>query len=381
MTAERFKIAFPQAQLDDLYYRLNAIRWPTPPEDAGWDRGMEQNTLHQLVEYWKHDFDWRKQEETLNQFSHYRCRIAGTDIHFIHERGQGRNPIPLILTHGWPDSFLRYQKIIPMLTDPARYGGDPDDAFDVVIPSVPGFGLSGSAVPNGLNNAGVAKRWHSLMTQELGYTRFYAGGGDVGSSVTRYLALHHPDSLIGIHLTDIGIVRNLLACRDEQALTEEEKCYRNAALAWMNSEGAYMSLQATKPRTLAWALNDSPVGLASWILEKFMSWGDCRGDLWSRFSKDELLTNIMLYWLTGTAGSAAGIYYENMHTLPPMGNITVPTGVALFAADILPPPKSWAEKNLNIVHWNEIPCGGHFTAMEEPERFVADIRQFARTLR
>ncbi len=381
MSIERFKIDFPQQQLDELYARLEKTRWPIQPKGTGWERGTEMRTLQRLLDYWLKGFDWRKQEEALNRFSHYRCNIDNVDIHFIREPGKGVNPMPLILTHGWPDSFIRYQKVISMLADPGSHGGDPNDAFEVIVPSVPGFGLSGSPEKPGINNSTVAGLWHRLMTEELGFARFGAGGGDVGSSVTRYLASMHPDSLVGIHLTDVGIIRSLLPQTDATLLTEEEQRYGKSVQTWLNAEAAYILMQGTKPWTLAYALNDSPVGLAAWIVEKFMSWSDCKGDLLGYFGADKLLTNIMLYWLTGTSGSSANIYYDNMHSLPPLGDISVPTGVALFSADVLPPPKSWVEKHFNLVQWSEISGGGHFTAMEKPEQFVEDIRQFFRPLR
>ena len=391
MPVERFTLNIPEAQLIDLHRRLSQTRWPVQPHGTGWERGTRLDILRELVEYWTDRFDWRKQEAELNRFDHYHCTLygtnvsdtdmSGTDIHFLHVRGNGPAPLPLILTHGWPDSFLRYLKIIPLLTDPARFGGDPEDAFDVIIPSLPGYGFSGCPPETGVNNAGVAKMWHQLMTQELGYARYGAAGGDIGSGVTRYLALGYPQHLIGIHLTDIGLVRDLLTRPDSATLSAEERNYQKAAHDWIAREGAYMNLQATRPWTLACALNDSPAGLASWIIEKFRVWSDCGGDLTSRFSEDELLTNIMLYWLTGSAGSAASLYYENAHSLPPMGDIGVPTGLACFPADILPPPESWARRHLNIVHWTNMPRGGHFTAMEEPELMAEDIRRFFRRLR
>ena len=380
MAIERFTIDFPQQQLDDLHLRLQNTRWPVQPAGTGWERGTELNILRQLLEYWITAFDWRKQEQALNRFSHYRCNIQGTNIHFIREQGKGPRPMPLILTHGWPDSFIRYQKVIPMLADPASYGGDPEDAFDVIVPSIPGFGLSGSPTLPGINNFTVAGLWHQLMTQELGYALFAAGGGDLGSGITRYLASTHPEALIGIHLTDVGIIRKLLV-QEEQLLSDEEKHYRQSVQTWLNTEAAYISMQGTKPWTLAYALHDSPVGLAAWIIEKFRSWGDCKGDVLGYFDNDELLTNIMLYWLTGTAGSSANIYYDNMHSLPPVEAIRVPTGVALFSGDVLPPPRHWVEQHFNLVQWTEIAGGGHFTAMEAPEPFVEDIRKFFRPLR
>lgn len=381
MTIARFTIDIPQARLDDLHRRLENIRWPAEPGGTNWNKGVPADFLQPLIAYWQKEYDWRTQETALNQFDHYRSEIDGYHIHFIHMRGQGPSPLPLILTHGWPDSFLRYLKVIPYLTDPARFGGDPADAFDVIIPSVPGFGFSSAPQTAGLNNARVARLWFELMHHTLGYTRFAAAGGDLGSGITRFLAALYPQQVAAIHLTDVGILRDLMMHSQPEALTEEERLYRQTAARWINEEGGYMAIQATKPHTLAWGLNDSPVGLAAWIGEKFRAWSDCGGDLFSRFSRDEVLTNIMLYWLTESAGSAASIYYENTHSLPQLPKIKVPTGVACFPADILLPPRSWAEKNYPISHWREMPAGGHFTAMEEPEHYAADIRAFFRSYR
>ena len=289
--------------------------------------------------------------------------------------------MPLILTHGWPDSFIRYQKIIPLLTDPVSYGGDPNDSFDVIIPSLPGFGFSSKPEHGGYNNSQVAGLWAKLMTEKLGYAQFAAAGGDMGSGVTRYLALNYSELLLGIHLTDIGIIRDLFTSIDENSLSSAEINYKRKAQQWIAQEGGYMSIQSTKPQTLAYGLSDSPVGLAAWIMEKFHSWSDCKGNFENSFTKDELLNNIMIYWLTNTVASSARMYYENTHSLPSMNKIKVPTGLALFPADILLPPKEWAEKNLNIIHWSEMPRGGHFTAMEEPYLFVEDIRKFFRMIR
>ena len=381
MTVKRFHVDVDDALIDDLKYRLKHSRWPSQIEGFSWERGTDQSYLQLIVSYWHDHFDWRKQESELNRFSHFQCTIDGIDIHFIHEQGKGRNPLPIILTHGWPDSFLRYQKIIPLLTDPARYGGNPEDSFDVIIPSLPGFGFSGRPTIEGINNSKVSDLWVKLMTEELGYKKFAAGGGDIGSGVTRYLAASHPELLVGIHVTDIGIIRNILTVQDDAVLSDEERQYKANAQRWIAQEGGYMALQATKPQTLAYGLSDSPVGLAAWIIEKFRAWSDCNGELTKRFSNDELLTNIMIYWITNTISSSAGIYYENTHSLPALGKIEVPTGVALFPADILLPPKKWAEQNLNISRWTTMPRGGHFTAMEEPELLADDIRSFYRQFR
>lgn len=381
MSIERFHIQVSDEVLDDLKYRLEHVRWPDELEGLGFERGTEINYLKSLISYWREKFDWHSQEKELNRFSQFRCNVDGIDIHFIHERGKGPNPIPIILTHGWPDSYIRYQKIIPLLTDPANHGGKPEDSFDVIVPSLPGFGFSSKPKYSGVNNYRISELWAKLMTEKLGYNKFAAAGGDVGSGVTRYLALKHPELLIGIHLTDIGIIRELMTSNNEAELSEAELHYKKIANEWISNEAGYISIQSTKPQTLAYGLSDSPVGLAAWIIEKFRAWSDCDGELQKRFSKDELLTNIMIYWITNTIGSSARIYYENTHSLPPMGHIEVPTGMALFPADILLPPKEWAERNLNITRFTTMPSGGHFTAMEEPELLAEEIRTFFRPYR
>ena len=381
MSVKQFSIQIKQEVLNDLNYRLDHFRWPDQLKDSGWERGTEIDYLRSLVSYWRNHFDWRKEESELNRLSQFHCDVDGIDVHFVHERGKGPNPLPIILTHGWPDSFIRYQKIIPLLTDPARYGGSQEDSFDVIVPSLPGFGFSGRPNQSGVNSFCVSELWTKLMTEKLGYSKFAAAGGDIGSGVTRYMALNHPELLFGIHLTDIGIIRNLLIAQNLSDLSEEELQYKKTAQEWIAQEGAYMSIQSTKPQTLAYSLSDSPVGLAAWIIEKFRAWSDCDGDLHKKFSDDELLTNIMIYWITNTAGSSTRIYYENTHSLPPMGHIDVPTAIALFPADILLPPKAWAEQNMNITRWTNMPSGGHFTAMEEPELFANDIRTFFRQYR
>jgi len=292
MSVKPFSIHVKQEVLDDLNYRLDHVRWPDQLKDSGWEHGTDINYLQSLVSYWRNHFDWRKEESELNRLSQFHCDVDGIDIHFVHERGKGPNPLPIILTHGWPDSFIRYRKIIPLLTDPARYGGSPEDSFDVIVPSVPGFGFSGRPDRTGVNNCVVGELWAKLMTKKLGYDKFAAGGGDIGSGVTRYLALKHPECLIGIHLTDIGIIRNLLTAQNPSDLSEEERLYKKTAQEWIAQEGGYISIQSTKPQTLAYALSDSPVGLAAWIIEKFRAWSDCKGDLKQKFSMDELLTNI-----------------------------------------------------------------------------------------
>lgn len=378
MTLQKFQIQIPYSTLEELSSRLSNTRWPNQLKDSDWERGIKKDYLQSLVDYWQNGYNWRAQEKELNSHSQFKCKIDGIDIHFIWEKGKGENPTPIILTHGWPDSFLRYKKIINKLADPARFGGNPNDSFDVIIPSLPGFGFSNKPEHSGYNNAHVAELWVKLMTEKLGYTKFAAAGGDIGSGVTRYMALNHPKLLIGIHLTDVGIIRDLLMASDESKLSAAEIAYKRIAQQWMAQEAGYISIQSTKPQTLSYGLSDSPVGTAAWILEKFRSWSDCKGQLENSYSKDELLTNVMIYWLTNTLSSSVNMYYENTHSLPPMGKIEVPTGIALFAQDILLPPKEWTMKNLNVIQWTEIPRGGHFTAMEEPDLFVEDICKFYR---
>ncbi|MDT8717880.1 epoxide hydrolase [Clostridium sp. 19966] len=381
MSIEGFNIKVSDELLKDLKYRLDHVRFPDQLEASLWERGTDINYLKSLVSYWGNEFNWRAQEKNLNRFSQFHCKVDGIDIHFIHQRGKGNNPMPIILTHGWPDSYIRYQKLIPLLTDPVKHGGNPEDSFDVIVPSLPGFGFSSKPKQGGMNNYQISQLWSKLMTEGLGYSKFAAAGGDVGSGVTRYLAFNHPELLIGMHLTDIGIIKALLATQNESELSKEELQYNRNAAAWISKEGAYMSIQSTKPQTLAYGLSDSPVGLAAWIIEKFRDWSDCKGDLNLSFSKDELLTNIMIYWITNTIGSSANIYYENVNSLPELGFIEVPTGLALFPADILLPPKEWAKKNLNITRWTVLPRGGHFTAMEEPELLAEEIKAFFRPYR
>lgn len=381
MSIKDFNINISDEILKDLRYRLIHTRWPDQYNNADWKYGTEQNYLKSLISYWIEEYDWRKHEKELNFFHHYKSNINGIDIHFIHEHGKGRNPIPIVLTHGWPDSFIRYQKTIPYLTDPAFYGGNSNDSFDVIIPSLPGFGFSEKPNYSEVNNYVISELWFKLMHDVLGYHKFAAAGGDIGSGVTKYLAYSHPDSLIGIHLTDIGIIKDLLNSKGKSTLSKEELSYVDNSQNWLSVEGAYISLQSTKPQTLAYGLTDSPVGLAAWIIEKFRSWSDCNGQLDSKFSKDELLTNIMIYWVTNTIDSSCKIYYENTHSLPPIGHVSVPTGITLFSNDIMLPPKEWATHNFNITRWNTISQGGHFTAMEEPVKFSNEIREFFRPYR
>lgn len=386
MSVRSYKIEIPQKTLDDLRMRLANTRLLNEISGADWGYGTNLDYLQKLTGYWRDEFDWREQEKFLNGFQHFQTDIDNLKIHFIHEPGKGANPLPLVLTHGFPDSFYRFYKIIPMLADPEAHGGDAADAFDVVIPSLPGYGFSQRPNEPGVTNR-VADLWAKLMTDELVCERFAAAGGDMGSGVTQQLALKYSDSLVGIHLTDVPW-QNFTSFQmsgDVSTLSEPEKKYFQAAQAWMMQEGAYAMIQSTKPQTLAYGLNDSPAGLAAWIVEKFRAWSDCAGDVEKRFTKDELLTNITIYWATETINSAFLYYYEPAHEKPvPFAEkpVTVPTGFARFPKDLTPAPREWAERFFgNIQSWEEMSSGGHFAAIEEPEKFVREIRDFFRPLR
>lgn len=374
MTVQPFRIDIPQSTLDDLAERLADTRWPTPIDGAGWDYGTSQGYLQELVVYWRSGYDWRAHEAQLNQLPHFRAEVGGLGIHFIHARGRGPSPVPLLLTHGWPDSFYRMARLIPLLTDPARYGGDAGQSFDVIVPSLPGFGFSDRPRGADIGSARTAALWATLMTEVLGYERFAAGGGDIGSEVTLHLAHQRPELLLGLHLTDVSYP---LAPPEGAPPSADAQRYFAGLQSWFHQESAYMMLQATKPQTIGFPLSDSPAGLAAWMVEKFRAWGDCGGNIESRFSKDELLTNIMIYWATETIASSARMYYANMRSperLWPAPRIEVPVAIAHF--NDLIPPREWVEHAMNVQRWTEMPRGGHFAAMEEPELLAEDLRAF-----
>ncbi len=381
MSIKPFKIDIPQATLDDLHQRLARTRWPDEIEDAGWDYGTNLEYLKDLANYWQHSFDWRAQEAILNGFAHFRTEIDGLGIHFIHERGKGPNPTPIILTHGWPGSFYEMLKVIPLLTNPESYGGKAEDAFDVVVPSLPGYGFSDRPTQRGTTTSRIGDMWTHLMTKELGYSRFAAQGGDWGSGVTEQLAIAHSDVLLGVHFNNVPFT-HLFTKADN--LSQDEKTYLGAVGPWQMQEGAYAMIQGSKPQTLGYGLNDSPVGLAGWLVEKFRSWSDCGGDVEKRFTKDELLTTVMIYWVTETINSANRLYYEATHNATPpntTGKSNVPAAIARFPQDILPAPREWAERWFNVQQWTAMPRGGHFAALEEPELLAKDMRTFFHNLK
>lgn len=382
MEIEPFRIAVPDSVLTDLRERLARTRFPDEIPGSGWSYGANLDAVRDLVEYWRDRFDWRAAEERLNRFTQLRATVGGLKIHVIHERGVGPDPLPLVITHGWPGSVSEFSKIIGPLADPARYGGDPADAFHVVCPSMPGYGFSDRPREPGMDPERIAALWAELM-RGLGYERFGAQGGDWGSVITASLGYDFPERLAGIHLNMLGVRPN--TGPGTPPLTEEEQAFLRAAEAWRAEETGYQQIQGTRPQTLAYALTDSPVGLAGWIIEKFRAWSDCGSDLESRFTKDQLLTNIMIYWISGCIGSSIRLYYEARHgegiRLGPNERIATPAGYANFPGEPFRPIRSWAERALNLVHWTDMPRGGHFAALEEPELFVQDVRAFFRRFR
>lgn len=387
MSVEPFEVKIHDAVLDDLRARLARTRLPETEEGDSWEAGTSPAFLRRLVQHWQTAFDWRAQEAAINLFPHFRAPIDGLQIHFIHQRGRGPAPLPLILTHGYPDSFLRFSKLIPLLTHPAAHGGDAADAFDVVVPSLPGYGFSGQPEAPGVTFQ-VGDLWHALMTEELGYAHFGAHGGDWGSTVTEHLARSHASSVIGIHLTDVPFWHTF---QKPDGLSPAEESLLARTGAYMQKEGAYAMIQGTRPETLAQGLMDSPAGLAAWLVEKFQSLSDCGGDVETRFSMDELLTNIMIYWTTGTIGSSFLPYYDFTQAGAMrwilekakewIGSSEVPAGFAIFAKDTGRAPREWAERFYNVQRYTEMPRGGHFAAMEEPQLLAEDLRAFFRPLR
>ena len=383
MEVRPFEIAVDQSVLDDLQVRLTHTRWPDEIPGAEWDYGSNLDYIKELVEYWRTDFDWRAQERKLNAFHHFKSEVEGLDIHFIHERGTGPNPIPLVITHGWPSTFFEMTKIIPLLADPGSHGADSADSFDVEAPSLPGFGFSQATSERGMQVQKVADLWARLMTENLGYPKFAAQGGDIGAGVTSRLGYAHHDKLYGVHLTSVTRPTPYLG-PGSRSLTEEETAHVAQREQWFQDEGGYNHIQGTKPQTLSYGLNDSPAGLAAWIVEKYRTWSDCHGDVESSYTKDELLTTVTIYWVTGTIGSSVRMYKENqshLWTMEPDEIVPAPAGMALFPQEIARPPREWAERSYDVRRWQEMPRGGHFAALEEPELLAHEVREFFRPLR
>lgn len=385
-----FKIAISPSVIDDLNSRLAATRWIDEVDNDKWQYGTNEEYLKSLCSYWQNGFSWKEQEDYLNMFPHYKTDIDGIGLHFIYAKGEGSHTLPLLLTHGWPDCFIRFVKLIPLLT---KAGAD-GFSFDVVIPSIPGFGFSDKPAEPGMNPKRIADLFAELMTKELGYDTFLAHGGDWGSTITEHLGLYHARHLQGIHLTDVPW--NHLFSIPEKELSKAEQKYLKEGKTWSQTEGAYASIQSTKPQSLSYALNDSPAGLAGWIIEKFFYWSDNDGSVEDAFTKEELLANLTIYWATQTINSANRIYYEAakemmnarynpLQKLNPFDKtdkkVEVPTAVAIFPKDIVPAPREFAERFFNVRRWTEMKEGGHFAAMERPQLLAEDIRAFAQEIK
>ena len=386
-TAERFEIQVSDAVLEDLDRRLAEIRWPDDPGNEDWRYGTNRSWLESLVEYWRRGYDWRAQEKAMNRFEHYRTVLDGVPVHYLRRRGVGPSPMPLILTHGWPWTFWDFAEVVEPLADPEGHGGDPADAFDVVVPSLPGYTFSTPLLKTGVTVRDTAALWVRLMGEVLGYDRFGAHGGDWGASVTAQLGHEFAEHLIGVHLSlpVLFHVSYYSGLSPEDYGPGEEGWYEKMQQR-MASAASHVAVHSQDPQTLAYALNDSPVGLASWLLERRRLWSEHDGDLFEALSKDMLLTSVMLYWVTGCIGSTMRYYWENwrqsvrrVHERIPA--IEAPTGIAVFPGDLVFVPRRLAERYTNLARWTEMTRGGHFAAAEEPDLIVDDLRAFFRPLR
>ena len=378
-----FRVNVAQDVLDDLRARLERTRWPDEPRDvAPWQAGTSVGYMKQLVDYWRTGFDWRAHEAQLTQLQQYKAPVGGIDLHFIHEPGRGPAPVPLLLSHGWPGSVLEFRRLIPLLTDPARFGGDARDAFTVVAPSLPGYGFSQQPGQVAMGVEDMADTFAALMTDVLGYQRFAAQGGDWGAFITSRLGYAHPQRLLGIHLNLLAVRRDAEMLRSDD---EAEQRFAGELAHFLKEETGYQWIQGTRPLTLAFGLNDSPAGLAAWIVEKFQRWSDNDGDPASAVGRDEMLANITLYWATGAIGSSFWPYYYRMHRpwpIPHGETVDVPTGYVQFPREIVRPPRSVAQRTYSdIRRWTIAERGGHFAAMEQPELLAHEIREFFRPLR
>ncbi|MGY4962219.1 epoxide hydrolase family protein [Streptomyces sp. 900105245] len=387
---EPFRLSVPQSDLDDLYDRLDRTRWPAELPGAGWEYGVPAGYLRDLVRYWRHTYDWRAAEAELNRWPQFTTTIDGANVHFAEVRSPEPDATALVLTHGWPGSIVEFLDVVGPLTDPVAHGGDAADAFHVVVPSLPGFGLSGPTTEPGWEAGRVADAWAELM-RRLGHERFGVQGGDWGAAVSRELGRAHPDRVIGVHLNLLPGGQAATEPTEEELAglgpAERERTLRSWRrwAEWSREGTGYAVLQSTRPHTLAYALTDSPVGQLAWIVEKFREWSDCEELPEEAVDRDRLLTNVMLYWLTGTAGSSGRIYYERAHadgrTARPAEPSAAPTALALFPAEPQVALRHKAERTENLVRWTEFDRGGHFAAMEEPDLLAGDVRAFFRQLR
>jgi pimeloyl-ACP methyl ester carboxylesterase len=370
-----FKIEIGAAAIADLKSRIGATRWPDEVNGAGWEYGASLSYTKELSNYWQNKFDWKMQEAKLNQLKQYMVNIDGNNIHFVYEKGKGKTSTPIVLLHGWPSSFVQMIKIIPMLTRADENG----HSFDVIVPSLPGYGFSSASKEKGMTVYKMAELLHKLMTEKLGYEKFMLRGSDIGAGVAKEWSISHAASIVGLHLSG----SNPYVFQLPNDLTEAEKTFLQKGQQFMQAEGAYAMEQSTKPQTLAYGLNNSPVGLAAWIIEKFNTWSDNNGSLENKFTKDELLTNISIYWFTQTIGSSMRVYYESAHVWSPNGNkkVEVPVAFMMLQKDIAVGPKEWEARNYNIVRWNVNATGGHFGEWEEPVVIANDIIAFNKELK
>ncbi|HEU4422326.1 MAG TPA: epoxide hydrolase [Pilimelia sp.] len=373
-----FSIHVPDDVLADLRARIQRTRWPDQVPGMTWEQGTELGYLREILAYWADGFDWRAQERALNAYHHFHAELDGVRVHFVHERAPGGGGIPLILNHGWPSTFVELLPLVPLLTNPGGHGIE-GPAFDVVIPSLPGYGFSDRPARAGVNYRYVAGLWHRIM-RGLGYERYGAGGGDFGAGVATVMALDDPAAMLGLHLTNLELPP--YTGPGSRPLSEAERAYLAQNARWSEVERGYSSIQSTKPQTVGYGLNDSPAGLAAWILEKWHSWTDSGGDLDARVGRDFLLTTLTVYWATGTITSSMRDYYDNRWYTVPLGVadvVRVPTAIALFDHEFVPegePPREWAERLYDVRRWTPMPSGGHFAPAEEPERVAQDIAAF-----
>ncbi|SDS52564.1 Pimeloyl-ACP methyl ester carboxylesterase [Friedmanniella luteola] len=378
MSLTPYTVRIDDAILRDLRERLLRTRWPDAVA-TGWDYGADVDYLRKLTTYWVDEFDWRAQEELINASNHLRVDVEGTGLHVVHERAASGYGVPLLLLHGWPSSFLQMRAITPMLTDPSAHGGDPGDGFDVVVPSLPGYGFSDRPTAPGTSNAPVAELLHTLMSRELGYERYAVRASDIGAGVAASLAMAHPEAVIALHMSGSNPWMDVDHLPEDLSTAEQQMVQDARRFKAMHF--AYALMQVTTPQTPAVALNDSPAGLAAWVVEKYRAWSDNDGDVETVFPRDELLANLTIYWATGTIASSMRLYWENFHATGAWGAIDVPTGYAMLPADMFRTPREWIERTGRVDRWTELPRGGHFAEQEAPDLIAEELREFVRPLR
>ena len=377
MAKRGFKVAVPDADVEDLRSRLRGTRWPVAWPSTSWEAGTDIAELQRLVQYWASDYDWRAQETAINALAHQFADIDGTEVHFLRFEGEHPDALPLVVTHGWPSTFLEGVELAQRLAEPSRHGGRAEDAFTVIVPSLPGFGFSPQR-PSLPPRMPTHEIWHRLMTEELGFERYAAHGGDLGAGVTTMLGQAYPEAVVGIHLLAVADPVEV----DPASVTSDEQAYLDAVAAWFAQDGAYEHQQMTRPLTLSYGLSDSPAGLLGWLVEKYRAWTDSDGVLSRRFSDDFVLTQASLYWFTNSISTSFRPYYEYAHGMrQPLEAVTVPTALAVFPRDLSQPPRRWAERTYNLTRYIRMPRGGHFAAHEEPQLLGDDITAFFRTLR